>query len=85
MLEVSFPNGMSSGSMNSWVWAFWLGRYRGSFCLGRDIGVVSMVLTLGWGVRGLLVCSLILVLVTLCWVCLQAGDIVISLLINTII
>ena len=49
MLEVSFPNGMSSGSMNSWVWAFWLGRYRGSFCLGRDIGVVSMVLTLGLG------------------------------------
>jgi len=56
VLQVSLSSGMFSGSMNGGVWAFWLGRYRGSLLGGRDIGVVSMVLMLGCGVRGLLVC-----------------------------
>jgi len=33
----------------------WVG-IRDSLLGGHDISVVSMVLTLGWGVRGLLVC-----------------------------
>ena len=56
MLQVCLSSGMSSGSTNGEVWALWLDRYRGRWLGGRDIGVVSMVLMLGWGVRGLLVC-----------------------------
>jgi len=56
VLQVSFSSGMSSGLMNVGVWAFCSVGMRGSLLVGRDIDVVSMVLTLGWGVRGLLVC-----------------------------
>jgi len=44
-LQVSLSSGMSSESMNGGVWISLLGCVLG----GRDIGVVSMVLTLGWG------------------------------------
>ena len=52
MLQVSLSSGMSSGSMNGGVWIYLVGCVLGVVGVvygGCDIGVVSMVLTLGWG------------------------------------
>jgi len=54
VLQVIFSSGMSSGSMNGGVWISLVGYVLGGvmgvvYGGGRDIGVVSMVLTLGWG------------------------------------
>jgi len=61
VLQVSLSSGMSGGSMKGGVGCgpAWLGRYwgRGSLWGGCDIGVVSMVLTLGLGLGGAWVCG----------------------------
>jgi len=51
VLQVGLSSGMSSGSMNGGVWISLVGYVwgGGEFMGGRDVGVVSMVLTLGWG------------------------------------
>jgi len=51
VLQVSLSSGMSGGSVNGGVWV-WVG-IGGVVYGGCDIGVVSMVLTLGWGYVGL--------------------------------
>jgi len=49
VLQVNLSSGMSSGSMNGGVWICLIGYVLGgggSLWGGRDIGVLSMVLTL---------------------------------------
>jgi len=51
VLQVSLSGGMSGGSMNDGVGVSLLGwvGIMGVVYGGRDVDVVSMVLTLGWG------------------------------------
>jgi len=54
VLQVRLSCGMSSGSMNGGVWISLVGYVlvgEGVVYRGRDIGVVPMVLTLGWDGR----------------------------------